>query len=162
MITEHIWDPMRARRTTALVQKELAEESVSEREDDKKTVSFGSKMMSKYSLHSDPPVGTDVPTFADPCRGASIQAEVGLRWSSMSAYMRAAHVGRSQPTVVCLSWPTLADLSPPIPAGTGRPTSAGIGRWIGKGRRGLPIYMGLRSKFRSLLCSPERAEWLYS
>jgi hypothetical protein len=55
-----------------------------------------------------------------------------------------AHVGRFQPTVVCLSWSTLADLSPgrwpPIPAGTGRPTSAGIGRWIGKGRRGLPTY----------------------
>ncbi|KAJ7735691.1 hypothetical protein B0H14DRAFT_2994475 [Mycena olivaceomarginata] len=59
----------------------------------------------------------------------------------MSAYTRPAHVGRSQPMVVCLSWLTLADLSPPVPAGTGRPTSAGIGRWIGKGRRGLPTHM---------------------
>jgi hypothetical protein len=51
MITEHIWDPMRARRATALVQNELAEESVSEREDDKKTVSLGSKMTSKWASY---------------------------------------------------------------------------------------------------------------
>jgi hypothetical protein len=61
-----------------------------------------------------PPLGTDVPTFADPCRGASIQAEVGLHCSSMSAYTRPAHIGRSRLTVVCLSWLTLADLSLPI------------------------------------------------
>jgi hypothetical protein len=75
--------------------------------------------LSSSSLHSDPPVGTDVPTFTDlhlwiahPSRRWSTLIGIGRLWSSIPTEAKPAHLGRSSPTVVCLSWPTLVDLGP--------------------------------------------------
>ena len=73
-----------------------------------------------HSLHSDPPIGTDVPTFTDPrlqtahpSRCWSTLIGICRRWSSIPTKAKPAHLGRSSPTVVCLSWPTLVNLGRP-------------------------------------------------
>jgi hypothetical protein len=65
--------------------------------------------LATHSLHSDPPIGTDVPTFTD-LRLRT--AYVGQRWSSISAEAKPAHLHRSSPTAMCLPWLTLVDLGP--------------------------------------------------
>jgi hypothetical protein len=75
--------------------------------------------LSTHSLHSDPPIGTDVPTFTDLClwiahpsRRWSTLVGISRLWSSIPTEAKPAHLGRSSPTVVCLSWPTVVDLGP--------------------------------------------------